>query len=1093
MLPVAPSLATVVLGDVVGSTRRWQDTPEVMPDALAGLDAVVDAAARAHAGERPIEQGEGDSFVVVFARVSDALAFALDVQRSEQPLPLRMAVHTGEVERRPDGRVLGPPLNRCARLRALAAGGQILVSAATAELAVDNLPPGVSLRDLGRHRLRDLTAPEHVRQLCHKELPDEFPPLVSLDRLPNNLPVELKSFVGREAEVGELLRRLDGSRLVTLTGAGGAGKTRLAVEAAARSVDRWPGGVWVADLGSTVDPSMVPSAVASAMGVPEQPLQPLVDTIVASVGDATTLVILDNCEHLLDASAAFANDLLRGCVHASVLATSREALGIDGEITYRVPSLQLPADDDDIACESVRLFVDRATAVRPTITLDEMSRAAVVDLCRRLDGLPLAIELAASRCRAMAPMEIAEQLTGHLRILSAGRRAALPRQRTLEASLRWSHELLSGEERKVLRRLSVFAGGFTLAGAERVAAGRDLDEWLIVDLLTGLVDKSLVHVDEADGSSRYRLLETIRVYAAERLAEAGEMERTRDRHLEHMVAVAESTGLHHYGTSTAYGIAERELDNLRAARDWGIETDNGFAVLRLLASTATYWEQWLPQELVRISPDVVAVEGATPADRVRVLFELVWAATFTGDLDRGNELARDALRTANASGDDRLIGIATYAEGLVEIAKGNASALDRFEAAIGLLRGAGDRSFLANALCDSAIGIAAVGRPVEAVARADEGLRVAGTDAASSFFAFAQTGRCLGLPFLGRFDEAVESAQLARSASVRAPLTDSIFDTVEAWALSGAGDHDRAVELARSAVDQARRFSVFMAIAAAGLVAAQVQWRAGLIPDDDLLDEAEQVSLISGLPYGAVEIRCLRATLSREAGDIAGAAVHVGDAVALADSMEFAALYRPLSRLVAAQVALASGDPTKADELAHQALAGHVEMGLRILLPTSLETLAHVACALESHDEAARLLGASRAMRHRMTWCAGRPEEGELATLLERLEEALGAEACAEALGEGERLPEEGIVAYVTRGRGQRKRPSAGWESLTPTEREVVELVLGGLRNKEIGAKLFISPTTVRTHLTHVFAKLGVSGRTELMAAAANRRRNGAG
>lgn len=1088
MRRVGRVLATFVLGDVVGSTRAWAESREQTAESIGRLGELIDDAVAAHAGTRPIEQGEGDSFVAVFARVSDALGFAIDVQRAA-PLPLRVAMHTGEAEHGDDGRWLGPPLNRCARLRALASGGQTLISAATAELAIDNLPPGASLRDLGRHRLRDLSAAEHVRQLCHPDLEDDFPPLASLNRLPNNLPIELSSFIGRDTEIAELVRYLGASQLITLTGAGGSGKTRLAVEVAARVVDEWPDGVWVADLGSTADPLLVPNAVAAAMSVAEQPLQALVDTIGASIGVGRTLLILDNCEHLLDASATLARALLQRCPSVAVLATSREPLGVDGEITYRVPSLALPDRDDDVTSESVRLFVERATAVRPTFSLDEHSTSAVIELCRRLDGLPLAIELAATRCRAMAPTEIAAQLSQHLRILSAGRRSALPRQRTLEASLQWSYDLLTADEQAVLRRLAVFAGGFTLAGAEAVAAGDDVDSWQIVDLLTSLVDKSLVHLDEIDGVSRYRLLETIRVYTAERLAESGELDAARDRHLDYMVAVAESSGLDEYGPVAAHRLVELEIDDLRAARDWGIDTGNGATVSRLLVSTATYWEQWLTLELARIGPTVLRLEGATVEDRVRLLMEVAWATTFTGDVEGGERLAREAAHLAQASNDDRLIGIATYTQGHVDIAHGKAEALEHFDRAIDCFRRCGDRVFLANALQDTAVPLLAAGRTADALARIDESLRVASVADDSSFFALVHSARCLVLPLLGRFEEAMQSAAIVRRSSLRTPFGDCLADAAEAWARSGAGDHVHAVAMARQAVDEAKRFSVLMAIGAVGLVAAVVEWRAGEILEECLLDEVEQACLMSGLPYGAVEIRWLRAERARAAGDHESSAAHAADAVVLADSTPFAALYRPLSRLAAARAALDAGELSTADELAHEALAGNVASELRLLVPPSLEMLAHIACLLESHDEGARLIGAAQAMRQSLGWCPGRPEAKELSSLLERLRTELGEDACAAALAEGAALPEERIVAYVTRGRGERKRPSTGWESLTPTEREVVALVVEGLHNKEVAAKLFISPATVRTHLTHVFAKLGLSGRTELMAAAARRGR----
>lgn len=1081
-------ITTFVLGDVVGSTRRWETAAAEMSEALAVLDDVVDAAAQAHGGERPLEQGEGDSFVVTFTDPSSALAFAIDIQRSDIALTLRMAVHSGEAERRRDGRWLGPVLNRAARLRALAAGGQVLVSGATAELAGNALPPHASLRDLGLHRLRDLTVAEPISQLCHPDLPADFPPLASLDRMPNNLPVELTSFVARDRELDDLVALLEAKRLVTLTGAGGCGKTRLAVEVGARVADRFPGGVWLADLASTADPGLVPHAVATALGLPEQAFQSMADTVVARLADERALMVLDNCEHLLDAVSELVGQLLHRCPEVIVMATSREALAVDGEHAYRVPSLDMPVDDDDLDCASVRLFVDRATAVRSSFTLDEETRSAVTALCRRLDGLPLALELAASRCRAMTPVEIAEQLDDRFRVLTAGRRSALARQRTLEASVRWSHDLLSEAERAVLRRLSVFPGGFSLAGAEEVGGFGAVGRAEVVDLLTSLVDKSLVHIADLDGRTRYRLLETIRMFAAERLEEAGELVEARDRHLAHMVAVAESSGFEDFGPPATDRFIELEIENLRSARDWGIERGHGPTVLRLLAATAAMWEQWSPREFLEVAPEAARLDGGTADDRMRLVFEVVDASLLTGDVTGARRAADEAARLAGEAGDERLVAVACYLDATVAGAEGDEQAIDTFDRAIGALRQLAVVPYLGFALLDSALSLTMADRSTEAADRIDEAITISNLGDGSTFVALADASRAMILPRTGRFEEAAASAARVLAGPVRLPVADVFALGASAWAASGRGTHEAAVELGERCLAEARRYVVVIGLLGAGAVCSLVRSRAGLHLDVSAMEELELLADLSGLPTIRPTFDQLRVADALARGDLPGAATLAARAEAAADASPFAAVEWAGTRRAAAAVALASGDLVAAEDKALAALLRSAEVGNLAVAAEAIETLAQVAAALERDAEAARLLGAAEVVRLRIGWCRSRAEDVRVVDVARRLESALGREDLAAQLDAGRSMRLDDVVAFASRGRGERKRPSFGWESLTPTERDVVELVGQGLRNKDVADKLLMSPATVKTHLTHVFAKLGMSRRGQLIAAVADRR-----
>ena len=390
-------MATLLLADVEGSTRLWETQPDEMTVALAGLNRTVSAVIAAYGGVRPVEQGEGDSFVVAFTRASDAVACALELQQAPlAPIRLRIGVHTGEVQLRDDGNYAGSTINRTARLRDLAHGGQTVLSGATEDMVVDRLPPGAWLTDLGTHPLRDLPRPERVVQLCHPDLRGDFPPLRTPKSVGvHNLPVQLTSLVGREAEIGDVRQLLADNRLVALTGAGGAGKTRLAVEIAARIAPEFGDGVWYVDLAPVTHPAVVPVTVARALGLPDQPGRSTMDTLLRFVRDRHMLVVLDNCEHVLDASAELVVALLAGAPGLTVLATSREPVGVSGEATWRVPSLS-------VADAAIELFADRARLAQTGFTISSDNAAVVAEICGRLYCMPLGIEFAAAIVRALS-------------------------------------------------------------------------------------------------------------------------------------------------------------------------------------------------------------------------------------------------------------------------------------------------------------------------------------------------------------------------------------------------------------------------------------------------------------------------------------------------------------------------------------------------------------------------------------------------------------------------------------------------------------------------------------------------------------------
>ena len=498
---------TFLLTDVEHSTASWEAAPEAMAKAISRHYEILADAVGSHRGVRPVEQGEGDSIVAAFSRGVDAVAAALSAQqqlaRETWPegvdLRVRMALHTGDAQLRDAFNYYGPTVIRTARLRALAHGGQTIASRATRDLVAEGLPPGASWRDLGSHRLKDLGRPEHVFQLCHLELPDIFPALAGLDSTRNNLPAQLTTFVGRERELAEAGSLVDEHRLVTLTGSGGCGKTRLALQLAAERTDRFPGGVWYVELATLAGSGTVARQVADVLRVPEDPEQPLLDVLAQHLAEDQMLLVLDNCEHLLDDCAVLVDSLSRQSPGLAVIATSRQPLDVPGEVVWRVPSMTVPAHTaaDSLeavgACDAVRLFCDRAARGRPGFALSARNADAIATICDRVDGIPLAIELAAARVRTMALDEIVEGLDNRFHLLTGGSRTLLPRQQTLEASVDWSYDLLTDHEQRVFSALSVFSAPFT---AEAAAAVSGADALAIRDSLAALVDRSLIQLDD---------------------------------------------------------------------------------------------------------------------------------------------------------------------------------------------------------------------------------------------------------------------------------------------------------------------------------------------------------------------------------------------------------------------------------------------------------------------------------------------------------------------------------------------------------------------------------------------------------------------
>ena len=586
---------TFLFTDIEGSTGRWDTHGEAMSAAVQRHDVIGRTAIEAYGGY--VFKTLGDAFCVAFARPEAAVAAALDFQRALATedfaavggLRVRAALHTGAADER-GGDYFGPTVNRVARLLSIGHGGQTLLSGVMHDLVLGVLPPQASLRDLGEHRLKDLSRPEYVYQLVAPELASEFPALRSLESLPNNLPLQMTSFVGREREVAEIAELLGTHRLVTLVGSGGIGKTRTSLQVAANLLDGSGNGVWFIELAPLASGGYIPAAIAQVLGLSLPPQGDELAHLVKTLKSWHALLVFDNCEHLIDASAKSIAALLRGCPKISVLASSRQGIGVAGEATYRLPSLAV--GDDAAAAPAVALFVERAISADQRFALTDENASIIVEICRRLDGIPLAIELAAARVKILSPRQLHDRLDERFRVLTGGSRDVLPRQKTLRALIDWSHDLLDDRERMLFRRLGIFVNGFTLEAATAVGTSDDLGELDLFDVLASLVDKSLVLAEPAGDALRYRMLESTRAYAREKLGAAAESQERSLCHLRHLRNrfVDERERLNRTGRKEPI---ERhvaiELEDVRAALDWGMTNDGAILAGELLAAIGTVW------------------------------------------------------------------------------------------------------------------------------------------------------------------------------------------------------------------------------------------------------------------------------------------------------------------------------------------------------------------------------------------------------------------------------------------------------------------------------------------------------------------------
>lgn len=916
---------------------------------------------------------------------------------------------------------------------------------------------------------------------------------------PVGLPVAVSTLVGRElerAEVGELVA---GTRLVTLTGSGGCGKTRLALEVAHGAAPGFEHGACWVELSGVGDPDGVAQAVADAVGVREEPGRALAVTLVDKLRFWRGLVVLDNCEHVVEACATLVAELLGSCGHLSVLATSREPLAIDGETSWEVPPLRVPdpqarSADAVVAAEAVVLFETRARQVRPDFAVTDGNAPAVAQICRRLDGIPLAVELAATRMRVLSVEQIAAGLSDRFRLLTGGGRGVPSRQATLEASVAWSFGLLADAERLALARLSVFVGTFDLEAAQAVVAGPDIDEVEVLDLVTGLADRSLLQVGEHDGRARYRLLETIRLFSLERLDELDDPARVRDRHLGFFIGLADRAGAGLDGPDAAAWNARlaADLANLRAAMAWAVDSGRPVAVLDIAEPTQRFWfDRSRYSEMERWLRAAVDSPAATDTDRARGLVTASLVIGASGHAANAHSLA------------DRAVSVARTLEAGDSLAQ--SLALRAFE---GLWSGLASSETIASD-ADEAVALA---EQVE-----DDAMRIL-------ILAFAGVTACDGRS-LGEGVELLEQT-VATCENTGVGFTRATAHTQLGGCLLFSGELDRAREHTRQGLAWARRIDrpgweayALAQLAAADLFGGDIDAAAKQLADAEALLRARSLSpnvfemyvgrwtVLVAYRRGETDTarraaEALRRT-ARERGArwFEASALWLLGLVALAeqrpdDATEHLERCRQLSvaprypsTLGRALVGLADldSDPDHAWEQAHEGLEVLADAGDQLGAVEALESVAGLTAARDQPDQALRLLAAASRF-HNDTGIVRFPLQAERAeghTAVARAQlDPDDAETC---WAEGIQLSLDEAVAYARRGRGERARPQVGWAALTPTEREVVRLVAEGHTNAQIGERLFVSVHTVKKHLSHVYAKVGLDGRSELVAEAARR------
>ncbi len=908
----------------------------------------------------------------------------------------------------------------------------------------------------------------------------------------NNLPEQFTSFVGRAREREQARAGLDSTRLLTLTGAGGAGKTRLALRVAMDSWTLFPDGAWWVDLAGVSDGEMVGAALAGVLDVRPLPGRTATQAAVDRLGDDRVLVLLDNCEHVLDAAADLAEALLRGCPRVTVLSTSREPLGVPGESDWRVPALSLPDTLEPAAVgnsDAGRLFAERAAKVRFDFELNDENAVAVARVCGGLDGIPLAIELAAARVRMLSVEQIADGLSDRFRLLTGGPRGADPRQQTLRASVDWSHDLLSGAERVLFRRLGVFVGGWSLEAVEAVCGGKGLEGGAVLDLLRSLVDKSLVVVEEHDRVARYGMLETVRQYAADILAESGERSDVHDRHLGFLVALAEQAALELKSARARVWLAvlDPEGANFDAAINHGVESAPEVA-LRMCVALAAWWEVGGRFDAggKALQRAMAAADPSPRRLRARALWSGGQLARYRGEWQQAYEFAQRALEMAELVGDDATMARALHTLGTMRMFRDPAGSRPALTRSLELAQAAGDEWSLMAAtrtLASSYLLTDDYAEAEQLFAQLEPLIERIGSECVTwTAFGLASVA-LLSADHERCFEQGARAVAAARE--IGDPITESFAHVVMARSEMMQGRAEAA--LARASASEMR---VIASGAGMGLPLTRSALASAYAAVGNLERAREllEVVVAGGADSGWVLCHALLALgdVLRALGDTDGALARAREALELSDRLGLRTL-SAAGRELLAWFAAGRGEWSEAEALAHEALAHRVELGAKASLPQNLDVLAGVAAGLQSYVEATRLLGAAERARSDLGLVRWPPDVPLFDDLERTLSVQLGAEAYSAARAEGESMSLDDAVGWIRRARGTRKRPAGGWESLTPTEVNVVELVAQGLTNPQVAERMFISRGTVKVHLTHIFQKLEVRSRSELTALAVRR------
>jgi len=1028
---------TLLFSDIDGSIRLLQQVGEHYTTLLEACQSLLRSTFLQFDGHEV--ETQGDAFFVAFARASDAVAAAVAAQRSlaNHAWPegvkvlVRMGLNTGEPQRSAAGYV-GLDVHRTARIMSAGHGGQVVLSHTTRELVEQTLPDGVSLRDLGAYRLKDLQHPSHLFQLVTPGLPSDFPPLKTLDSSPNNLPLQPTPFLGREKEVdaiGQLLLRKS-SRLVTLTGPGGIGKTRLALHVAAELTEHFPDGTWFVSLAPISDPDLVIPTISQALGLQEtRDLTPL-EQVKRSLQQKQTLLLLDNFEQVVAAATAVA-DLLTGCPRLKVLVTSREVLHLRAEHDYAVPPLTLPDPKHlpDLLSlsqyDAVALFIERAQAVKSEFQVTNTNAPAVAEICVRLDGLPLAIELAAARLRLFPPQALLTRLAQRLPLLTSSTRDVPARQHTLRNTIAWSYDLLEASEQRLFRRLCVFVGGMTLPAVEAVSASLGDQPTAVLDGLASLIDKSLLRQSEPEGEQpRFVMLETIREYGWEALEALGEAETTRQAHAAYCLALAEEAAPELRGPQLAEWMRRLELehDNLRAAMGWLLERGEAAMALRMGTALARFWEfnYYLHEGWNFLEKALVGSEDVAVPVRARALVTAGYLASMLGHFERGEVLGKAGLALFRTIGDTAGMGEAVFRLARSAYDRGDTvAARSRFEESIVLNREVGNKTLIAFALFGLAFSALWQGEYAGTRARLEESLAL-----------YREMGNPLGIAHLlralalyalwGPGDLPLDQGHLLAEESL-ALFRDIGTRNSEAWALGTLGE----ITFYQGDTTTAR------------LLLEQSCTRYRELGNETFL---------------AWTLFVLGRVLAAE-GDLAGARAVCEESLILVIRVNYGGSFRQIAPALEglAAVVAAQGESTWAARLWGRAEAQRETIKTPLPPRYRADYEQAVALARSQLDEAS----------FAVAWAEGR------AMTLEHVFAARGPVT----------IPDPLLTAQPAAPPLEKSVPSYP-DGLTAREVEVLRCVAKGWSDAQIAEQLVISPRTVNTHLTSIYGKIQVSSRS---------------